>query len=264
MKPRGLGYQPDSTKTDGEKPDWAFQRGALKFAAPPSAHLQELVLDVLDQGSLGSCVFNAALQAIRMGHVRQGVKDPKLGSRLYSYYLARAAVHLTMLDAGSQLRTCFEMLNKFGFPPEYLWPYDDADTDSKSDPFRIMPPTVAFHAGFDVRSPTVYRRITTTGSALLDEIKHAIANGHPVCFGCEVDEDFTRGLFNPLNSLQPPTENIAGGHAMLFVGYSGDSFEVLNSWGTDFGQSGYCRFSPDYVLQCRDCWTVEHSPVQGE
>lgn len=259
---QGLGCYPDPPKLAHEKPDWLLDASTLKVA-PPSFSLRELVLDVLNQGRLGSCAANATLQAIRMRHVAQDVPDPMLGSRLMLYYLCRAAGHTTNFDSGTYLRLCFEMLNKFGFCPEEIWPYDDTDTGSPFDPFRRMPRTQAFHDAFDLHAPTVYRRVITSGNALLGDLKRAIASGYPVPFGCDVSDAFTRGNFNPKSPLPPPTTS-AGGHAMCFVGYNGDVFEVLNSWSTNFADDGYCWFSPEYVMTTRDQWIVEHAPVEGE
>lgn len=259
---RGLGWLKDRPKFSDEKPDWAFGPfAATRFgaSAPPAASLDDLVLTVLDQGSLGSCVANAGLQAVRMRHIAQGVASPRLGSRLMAYYLARAVDHLTSIDSGTYPRTLFEILNKFGFCPEEVWPYDVGPM-----PFKTMPSSKAFHDAFDQRAPTVYRRISSTGNDKIGDVKRAIAGGFPVVFGCSVDEAFTQGLFDVNDAIRPPRSNIAGGHCMLFVGYSGDTFRVLNSWSEDFGIQGRVLFSPEYVLECDDLWIVEHAPVQGE
>lgn len=258
-----LGCLPDPPKLAGETPDWKFDRARLTATSPPSHSLRELVLDVLDQGQLGSCVANATLQAVRMRHVAQGVANPRLGSRLMSYYLARCADGAQVYDAGTYNRRLFEMLNKFGFCAEEIWPYSDLDTGMPTDPYRLMPSTKAFHDAFDQRSPTIYRRIDSVDDQLIEDLKLAISNGFPVPFGCDVNVAFTTGNFNPKQALPAPTIS-AGGHAMIYVGYSGDVFEVLNSWSADFGDNGFIYFTPEYVMTTRDQWQVEHSPVDGE
>jgi C1A family cysteine protease len=256
-----LGYLRDRPKQPWEDPDWSFTAFAAgRFGAPPPADdLSSLVVDVLDQGNLGSCVLNSAFQAIRMRHVAQGVHAPKLGSRLMGYYLARAVDHLTAVDSGTYLRTAFEVLNKFGFCSEDVWPYNDGP-----ELFMRMPNSKAFHDAFDLHAPTVYRRISTTGNDRILDVKRAIAGGFPVCFGCAVDNAFTHGNFDPAEPLMPPRADIAGGHAMTIIGYSGDVFRVLNSWSSDFGVDGRVYFSPEYVMEAQDLWIVEHAPVEGE
>ena len=55
------------------------------------------------------------------------------------------------------------------------------------------------------------------------------------------------GLFNAAEA--PSGQH--GRHAMLLVGYTGNFYIVKNSWGTDWGQQGYCLI-PKNVLMASD------------
>lgn len=256
----GLGWIPDKPKRPGEPPD--HDAGPLLAAAappPPAASNRRFIVDVLDQGQLGSCVANAVMQAVRASHVKQGVPGPRLGSRLYGYWCSRAFEHQTATDGGTYLRDFFRGLNKFGFCPEAAWPYD-------VERFADMPPAAAFRAAFDQRSPTVYKSIVNAGNQRLDPIKRAVAAGYLVAFGTLVSEAFVREAL-PRAPLPPPEgQPIAGGHAMCVVGYDGDTFEVVNSWGPRWGDGGFCRFSADYMAwgQTQDLWIVSQAPEYSE
>jgi C1A family cysteine protease len=262
---RGLGHIPDAAKAPDELRDWTLDEPIslrARFAAspPPAADLGELVVDVLDQGKLGSCVANATAQALRMRHVAQGVARPILASRLMVYFLARSIDHTTGEDAGTQVRSAFRAIEKLGFAPEEVWPYDDGPSR-----FKLFPSSAAFKAAHDQKSPTSYHRITSTGHEKLVDIKRAIAAGYPVVFGTEVDAEFCDGSFYSKKVLLPPKSGASvGGHSMLFTGYSGDTLKVLNSWSKAYGDHGYVYFSPEYTNACTDCWVVEHTPVEGE
>jgi C1A family cysteine protease len=57
------------------------------------------------------------------------------------------------------------------------------------------------------------------------------------------------------------SEKEVGGHAVLAVGYSnsGKCFYVRNSWGKDWGKSGYFTMPFDYLLEenlSDDFWTI--------
>jgi C1A family cysteine protease len=255
-----LGYMPDPPKKPADKPD--LEAGLMLRAAPPpppAADIRPLIVDVLNQGSLGSCVANAILQAVRASHVKQGVADPKLGSRLFGYWFSRAYHHQTGEDSGTFLRLFFQSLTKFGFCPESVWPYSD-----DSETFKKMPPFAALRAAFDQANPTVYRRITATGADRLDQIKRAIASGYAVVFGTSVDSDFcSNKLVEP---LLPPRSNIVGGHALLVGGYDGNAFQIVNSWSADWGDAGWCVFSGDYLADVfsNDFWIVERAPRYSE
>lgn len=93
-------------------------------------------------------------------------------------------------------------------------------------------------------------RLTSPGESMMNNVnsvKQAIVDMHPVVFGFEA----TEALFQPgYNGLFQPTENdeamkgYAQGHAMTVVGYDdemfGGAFRVVNSWGTMWGDQGYC------------------------
>ena len=74
---RALGYKRDPHSSA----DLAFAISGYAAELPKSADLSDLVPNVLDQGQLGSCVANAGMQAIRMSQIREGAKNPPLGSR---------------------------------------------------------------------------------------------------------------------------------------------------------------------------------------
>lgn len=254
---RSLGWQADPRKRPNEVPD-KDASGLLGATTPlpKSASCRDLIVSVLDQGSLSSCVANATMQAIRASHVKQGAKSPKLGSRLFAYFNSRLYDGHTGRDQGTYIRTCFQSLNKFGFPNEEAWPYNEAQVNR-------VPKTAAYHAAFDQRSPTEYHRIYSSGDERIAEIKRAIAERYCVVFGTPVSNDFCNNNLGD-GPIDPPIgKAIAGGHAMCVVGYNGDTFTIVNSWGTNWGQSGYCEFSADYLSwwQTADLWICQRAPL---
>lgn len=257
MTPRALGYRPDPASTR----DFSARDRLGVTPPPPAASVRHLIVDVLDQLTLSSCVANAIMQAVRASHVRQGVTNPKLGSRLFAYYCSRAFHHETNVDGGTYLRTCFQGMNKFGVAPEDIFPYTD-----QGEPWKKLPPTAAFRAAYDQVSPTKYERIVTVGSARVDDIKRAIAAGHVVCFGTDVSVDFAsnRGVDVPIDP--PVGKEIAGGHALSVVSYSGDVFTIANSWGEGWAQAGFCEFTASYLAwsDTRDVWLVDSAPPFSE
>ena len=51
--------------------------------------------------------------------------------------------------------------------------------------------------------------------------------------------------------------DFVGRHMQCVVGYAEDHFEVLNSWGADWGSGGFARIGQDF-LESRACnaWAV--------
>lgn len=89
-----------------------------------------------------------------------------------------------------------------------------------------------------------YERLSNYGdqsSSFIKKIKKAIANKNPVVIGMTIHKSFYRakGYWSPQGSTDPSL----GGHAMVVVGYDdnkyGGAFEILNSWGSAWGNGGY-------------------------
>ena len=83
------------------------------------------------------------------------------------------------------------------------------------------------------------------------EVKAQLNAGFPVIIGAIIDRGFINNGWNV--GAQDYIWNSAsgsqgGGHAMLVVGYddSRSAFKVLNSWGLNWGNSGYCWISYSY------------------
>lgn len=74
-------------------------------------------------------------------------------------------------------------------------------------------------------------------------ICQALVNKHPVIMGMTLLESFYNigadGKYDSKNGGQ----DVIGGHAMCIIGYDdnkfGGSFQVVNSWGADWGERGY-------------------------
>lgn len=73
----------------------------------------------------------------------------------------------------------------------------------------------------------------------LSAVKAELANGNPVLIGMYTYMDFhelSDGVWNTRTGVRLP-----GGHAVCVIGYDDDlnAFEIINSWGTDWGNGGY-------------------------
>lgn len=267
---RGLGYKRDPPRPLGARQDFRAAARLGLDPIPDHADNSHLVLSVLDQGGMSSCVANAVCQAVRASMFRAAptVAPPPLGSRMFVYWFARAYSHETNNDSGTYIRDAFAALNKFGLPPESAMPYVD---DGKS--FAKMPPGGALRAAYDQHSPTAYYRIDETGYARLDAVKRALAQGFLVPFGTLVSNDFCAGKLPDGGLVLPPVLGpIAGGHAMAIVGFddrgSAPHFTVVNSWGEGWGNAdpGFWLMSPEYLMwtETTDLWLAEAIPAFSE
>lgn len=75
---------------------------------------------------------------------------------------------------------------------------------------------------------------------MIDNIKKALLNKNPVAIGFNCYDSFynAKEVYNIV-----PQNNTPNGHAVCIVGYDdnkfGGAFEIMNSWGTNWGNKGY-------------------------
>jgi len=220
-------------------------------ALPTSKDLRSQCPPVYDQGQLGSCTANSIGGAIQFEQMKQGVRD-FVPSRLFIYYNERALEGSVDSDSGAQIRDGMKVVAKLGACPEDPdWPYDPAR-------FRDKPSHKAYQ---DAAKNQVlsYQRVNRS----LNQMKGCLASGFPFVFGFTVYDSFESAHVAHTGHLKMPQpgEAMAGGHAVLAVGYDDEHqyFIVRNSWGDTWGMKGYFTIPYQYLLEPNlsdDFWTV--------
>lgn len=85
----------------------------------------------------------------------------------------------------------------------------------------------------------------------IDDVRKVLSAGCPVHVSMNTGEAFSDvGRDGQFNAAEAPWGQ-HGRHAMLIVGYTGNFFILKNSWGTDWGDKGYC-YVPKNVLAASD------------
>lgn len=219
---------------------------------PKKVDLRQKMSPVVDQGSLGSCTANAIVSGLREFLLIKGEESWEALSRLFLYWHERELEGHIQEDSGAYIRDGMKVLNKIGVCPETDYPYQISR-------FRDKPTAAAErHAG--TYTIGEYHRI-----ADLYALKAALAEGLPVVIGIIVYESFESQEVAATGKVPFPKktkERVLGGHALLAVGYTdrgkGGNVIVRNSWGTRWGDEGYC-YMPYRMFedpQCvMDMWT---------
>ena len=85
----------------------------------------------------------------------------------------------------------------------------------------------------------------------IDDVKKVLSAGCPVHVSMNTGTSFSDvGRDGVFNAAEAPYGR-HGRHAMLMVGYVGNFFTLKNSWGTGWGDQGYC-YIPKNVLAASD------------
>lgn len=215
---------------------------------PTKVDLRKYMPPIEDQGSIGSCTANSCAGAYEYLIKRNEELDYDI-SRLFLYYNSRCYKGEQNVDRGAVLNFVLQSLNETGVCSEETWPYNTNRIYEK-------PPQAAYNEAQN-RTIRDFEYVPTD----LDTWKSVLADGYPIIFAVYLYPDFWRPRHGRIPMPRPNDSN-QGGHAMLCVGYSDPDrvFIVRNSWGTQYGDKGYCYIPYDYVMNpnynLNDSWVI--------
>lgn len=223
-------------KTDAKK------YKSMSSSLPAKVDLRSQMTPIEDQGQIGSCVANSTAGAVEhLINVTQGVHYDV--SRLFIYYNSRKYHHDEDKDSGTMEETAVKSLQEYGVCSESTWPYEDT-----LDALTTKPNKNAYNEAKNFKIKE-FQSVEVD----LNTWKSALAEGHPIIFGMSLFDSFDRqkrpGLV-PMPSAKERSRESHSGHSMLCVGYSDPDrlFIVRNSWGTSWGDDGYCYIPYDYMM----------------
>lgn len=234
---------------------------------PASTDLRAWCSPIEQQGNLHSCTAHAAIALVEYFQKRSFDKYFH-ASTLFLYKVTRNLLGFTG-NANAYSRATMKALAIFGVPPEKYWSYDETKLDEE-------PPAFCYSYASRYRAIEYYRIDIEgrTRDVVLQQIKATLAANRPVMFGmlfyqsCLLQAQTTGKIPVPTDS-----DLMVGGHNMAAVGYDDNlkikntdetgiettgAFLVRNSWGTDWGESGYGWLPYEYVLKLHsmDWWTM--------
>ncbi|MEN8202741.1 MAG: C1 family peptidase [Bacteroidota bacterium] len=235
-------------------------------AIPDSRDLRGDCPPVEDQESIGSCTAHAGIGIVEY-YEKKAYNKHIDASRLFLYKTTRNLLHWTG-DTGAYLRSTMAAMALFGAPPEEFWEYNIADYD-------VEPSAFCYAFGQNYQALQYYRldKPGITGENLLKKIKQHLAYGIPLMFGFTVFNSIGQARNTAEIPYPCPGDRIAGGHAVMAVGYNDKrviknsncntaktkgALLIRNSWGSGWGDGGYGWLPYDYVLKglAKDWWSL--------
>ncbi|WP_175483303.1 C1 family peptidase [Salinihabitans flavidus] len=230
------------------------------LAAPPRVSLRQFTPQPGNQGSQGSCVGWATAYAARTVLEASG-REIAARDRINALTLSPSYVYNQIkLDGcspgGSYVRDALDLMSRQGVLTLSDFPY-------RNDSCDRLPSAAERQAAATHRIADYNRLWGQNARNRHVATRRAIAQGHPVVIGMVATATLLQDMngraeFTPTarerDALLGGDSSCAncplqGGHAVTVVGYddnrNGGSFEIINSWGTDWGEDGYFWMSYD-------------------
>jgi hypothetical protein len=214
------------------------------IAEREAVDLRKYSTPVSDQGQTGRCSAFAWTHATEMSRNILNLESPRLSpnftmlefqrmqgdARDYQYAYQGGDGTINGPDPG-------EVLVENGTCRQELWPDD-----------RPSPLTREEQLEADAQR---YKLEGVPLPIAIDDVKKVLSAGCPVHVSMNTGAAFSDvGRDGRFNAAEAPS-GMHGRHAMLIVGYVGNFFTLKNSWGTEWGDQGYC-YVPKNVLAASD------------
>ena len=214
------------------------EQGFTQLVLPTKVSYRNYTPMVMTQGDLATCVGWAVAYAqlstqqnIQMGITDVSQKiframDPNFVFGFIRGYSDK------WCQEGASLGDAMEVLKSKGTKP---W---------LSDPWLVCNSIASEYAKNQASFYTISEYQAVPNAELVKNVKIALSYKHTVSIGVELTESFNNGTSLSYGLWAPKYgEKLIGGHAMCVIGYDdtkyGGCFEVMNSWGTEYGDNGF-------------------------
>ena len=233
---------------------------------PDEYDLSGYIKRIENQGTLGSCSGQGS--SYMMETLEAIAQKPHYElSPMYLYYKEREMEGTVKVDSGAYIRDAMKVLQKHGICKESLHPYVERNFAQKPSE----------EAEQDAKNHMIegYQRLTS-----VNQIKTCIAQNKPVLIGMKLYTSFDTKMVELTGIVPMPNkakEKYDGSHCMLISGFndnfanernikvkpgmSGGYFKVVNSWGSNWGENGFCYIPYEMIEEMHDIWAVKEGPT---
>ena len=196
----------------------------------------------MDQGQTATCVGYAVAygllttqQNILMGITNENMKYFRAMDPNFLYALIKSYDD-NWCQEGSSMKNAIRVLVDYGCKPMFFDPWLDCNSTTSISKFAMTAASI-----YSVNDAFI---LDMERSDIVDVMKSALNDKRLVAIGVKLTESFKSGTTVQYGSWLPSgNEPLNGAHAMVIIGYddnkNGGSFEVMNSWGSNFGDNGF-------------------------
>ena len=258
----GYNFDPNETKKASVYEGLEDDNG--KNPLPEAVSLAGFAPQRLNQGQQGSCVaWSSAYAARTILEASSTRNDPNQ----VAYSPAFVYNNIALEDCqGSYIQRAMEFMQQTGAVPMEDFRYDETDCSRQAGNNLIQKASGNRIHGF--------HRLTETDDVNginIRAVKEHLAKDAPVVIGMMVGGSFMQEMMGQ-KVWHPNDEDRQqmgfGGHAMCVIGYDdrveGGAFQVMNSWGPEWGQNGlaYIRYG-DFKEFVREAYGLDPLQKRG-
>jgi hypothetical protein len=197
---------------------------------------------VLDQGQTSTCVgYSVAYgllttqQNILMGITDENMKYFRAMDPNFVYALIKSNDDQWCQQGTSMFDAIGVLINQ-GCKPMFFDPWLECNATTSISNFAMT-------AASTYKVSDAYI-LSMEKSDIVEIMKSALVDKRLISIGAKLTPSFKSGKTVQFGSWTPSlNESFTGGHAMVIIGYddlkNGGSFEVMNSWGPNFGDQGF-------------------------
>jgi C1A family cysteine protease len=200
-----------------------------------------------NQGDQGSCVGWAVAYGLKSyQEARERNAPPNSSNQIYSPSFIYNQIKISHCNGGSDIAQALNLLKSTGVSTIQEFPYNEFECSSIPDQ--------SIKQSAKNNAIAEWRRVNFSDDV---EVKSQLNSGFPIVIGMYVDTNFKNLQFNQIYEHQGGDQS---GHAMIVTGYddSKQAYKILNSWGTNFGTSGYAWVSYQaFKRQVREAYTSQ-------
>lgn len=207
---------------------------------------------VFNQGAYGTCVAAATAWGPKaLQEMIQGDFPVKGLSTAFLYAMCKQLDEIPN-QPGTYARVAFQVLQKYGIPPEDKYPYSVL----KSDVNVPAPPQELFDVAQNYRIKTYAQIASSTDKDLqarINLIRQAIAREGAIVAALIITDNFV-DIKGPDYIVPYPQGRVLGGHLVCLCGYDDrrQAFLLRNTWGLSWGLEGYSWMPYDWVTETFD------------
>jgi Papain family cysteine protease len=212
---------------------------ATAVALPASVDLSAYAVSPSNQGRLNACV--AFSESVTLAGWENNYQHHSAASfaPMFVYNQINGG-----RDAGATLFSGLRVMQNRGVLPATSWTY--AGSDYRSQPTAAM---FAQAASFRFNAPQALFGGANQGTAAQLAIENALAANQPVELAIPVYNAFfsLNSTSNTIMTAAMATGPVAGGHAVVALGYNSTGVQIENSWGAGWGSAGWTTLSWDFI-----------------